>query len=168
MQQRRFDGGRSACYLAGNSEPMRAFFTSVAVLSAPAFAQEVVKLELSADDRMIYSKTSFEVTSGQKVSLVFKNTSTKGEKAMKHNIVLLKPGTPIMAFAPKCLAAAATGYVPTDKESKEKMVGSTKLIAGGQSATLNFVAGEAGEYLFFCSSPGHFDKMHGKIVVKVK
>lgn len=147
---------------------MRSFLTSVAVLSAPAFAQEVVKLELSADDRMVFSKTSFEVTSGQKVSLHFKNTGSKGEKSMKHNIVLLKPGNTVISFAPKCLAAAATGYVPTDKESKDKMVGHTKLISGGQSATLNFVAGEPGEYSFFCASPGHFDKMHGKITVKAK
>jgi azurin len=147
---------------------MRFFLAAIAVLSAPAFAADVMKLELTADDRMMYSKTSFEVTSGQKVSLVFKNTSDKGEKAMKHNVVLLKAGHTVLSFAPKCNAAAATGYVPTDKESKEKMVGHTKLVGGGQSATLNFVAGEPGEYHYFCSSPGHFDKMYGKIVVKAK
>jgi azurin len=48
------------------------------------------------------------------------------------------------------------------------MVGHTRLIGGGQSATLNFVAGEPGEYHYFCSSPGHFDKMFGKIIVKPK
>lgn len=147
---------------------MRAFLVPFALVSAVASAADVVKLELTADDRMVFSKTSFEVVSGQKVSLVFKNTSDKGEKAMKHNVVLLKPGTTIIQFAAKCNAAAATGYVPTDKESKAQMVGSTKLIGGGQSATLNFVAGEPGEYLFFCSSPGHFDKMFGKIIVKPK
>lgn len=147
---------------------MRSFLAALAVLSAPAFAQELVKLELSADDRMVYSKSSFEVTSGQKVSLLFKNTGTKGEKSMKHNVVLLKPGNTVISFAPKCLAAAATGYIPTDKESKEKMVGHIKLLAGGQSGTLNFVAGEPGEYHYFCSSPGHFDKMYGKITVKPK
>lgn len=147
---------------------MRSFLTAAVLLSAPALAQDIVKLELTADDRMIYSKTSFEVTSGQKVSLTFKNTSDKGEKAMKHNVVLLKPGTTVISFAPKCLAAAATGYVPTDKESKDKMVGHIKLVSGGQSGKLNFVAGEPGEYPFFCSSPGHFDKMHGKITVKAK
>jgi azurin len=148
---------------------MRAFLASAVVLaSAVSPAAEVVKLELSADDRMVFSKTSFEVVSGQKVSLVFKNTSTKGEKAMKHNVVLLKPGTTVIQFAAKCNAAAVTGYVPTDKVSKEQMVGSTRLIAGGQTATLNFVAGEPGEYHYFCSSPGHFDKMFGKITVKPK
>jgi azurin len=147
---------------------MRSFLVPFALVSAVASAADVVKLELSADDRMVFSKTSFEVVSGQKVSLVFKNTSDKGEKAMKHNVVLLKPGTTVIQFAAKCNAAAATGYVPTDKDSKAQMVGSTRLIAGGQSATLNFVAGEPGEYHFFCSSPGHFDKMFGKIVVKPK
>jgi azurin len=139
------------------------FFVTVSAQAADA-----VKLELSADDRMVFSKTSFEVISGQKVALVFKNTSTKGEKAMKHNVVLLKPGTTIIAFAVKCNAAAETGYVPVDKESKEQMVGHVKLIGGGQTATLTFTAGEPGEYPFFCSSPGHFDKMKGKITVKAK
>lgn len=147
---------------------MRALLAPFALVSAVASAADVVKLELAADDRMVFSKTSFEVTSGQKVSLVFKNTSDKGEKAMKHNVVLLKPGVTVIQFAAKCNAAAATGYVPTDKESKAQMVGHTRLIGGGQSATLNFVAGEPGEYHFFCSSPGHFDKMFGKIVVKPK
>ena len=131
-------------------------------------AAVVVKLELRADDRMVYSNTTFVVVSGQKVSLVFKNASAKGEKSMKHNVVLLKPGNTVMQFAPKCSAAAASGYVPTDKEAKAQMVGNTKLIGGGESATLNFVAGEPGEYHYFCSSPGHFDKMFGKIIVKAK
>ena len=64
--------------------------------------------------------------------------------------------------------AAETGYIPADKESKDQMVGFIKLTGGGQSGTLTFTAGEPGEYPFFCSSPGHFDKMHGKIVVKAK
>jgi len=148
---------------------MRGFFALILLLvTASAQAADAVKLELSADDRMVFSKTSFEVISGQKVTLVFKNTSTKGEKAMKHNVVLLKPGTTIIAFAVKCNAAAATGYVPVDKESKEQMVGHVKLIGGGQTATLTFTAGEPGEYPFFCSSPGQFDKLTGKITVKAK
>lgn len=147
---------------------MRALLTSLIVLSAPAYAADAVKLELAADDRMVYSKTSFEVVSGQKVTLVFKNTSPRGDKAMKHNVVLLKPGNRIITFAVKCNAAAATGYVPTDKESKEQMVGAIELTGGGETNTLRFIAGEPGEYPFFCSSPGHFDKMQGKIIVKAK
>jgi azurin len=148
---------------------MRGLIASIAlVATVSAQAAEAVKLELSADDRMVFSKTSFEVVSGQKVTLVFKNTGTKGEKSMKHNVVLLKPGTTIVSFAVKCLAAAETGYVPVDKESKELMVGHVKLIGGGQTASMTFTAGEPGEYPFFCSSPGHFDKMQGKIIVKPK
>lgn len=147
---------------------MRALLASLLFAAASAHAADPVKLELSADDRMVYSKTAFEVVSGQKVTLVFKNTSAKGEKSMKHNVVLLKPGTTVIAFAQKCNAAAATGYVPADKESKDQMVGHVKLTGGGQSNTLTFTAGEPGEYPFFCSSPGHFDKMQGKITVKAK
>lgn len=146
---------------------MRALLaTLLLAATASSPAADAVRLELSADDRMVFSKTAFEVTSGQKVTLVFKNTGTKGEKSMKHNVVLLKPGNTIMAFAVKCNAAAASGYVPTDAASKEQMVGHVRLIGGGQTASLSFTAGEPGDYPFFCSSPGHFDKMQGRIIVK--
>jgi azurin len=148
---------------------MRAVLASfLLAATASSHAADSVRLELSADDRMVFSKTTFEVTSGQKVALVFKNNGKKGEKSMKHNVVLLKPGNTIVAFAVKCNAAAATGYVPADPASKEQMVGHVPLIGGGQSATLTFTAGEPGDYPFFCSSPGHFDKMQGKITVKPK
>jgi azurin len=48
------------------------------------------------------------------------------------------------------------------------MVGAIKLTGGGETNTLTFTAGEPGDYPFFCSSPGHFDKMQGKIIVKAK
>lgn len=138
----------------------------IVLFAASAHASDVVKLEITADDRMVYSKTAFEVVSGRKVSLVFKNTSDKGAKAMKHNVVLLQKGVTVMSFAVKCNAAAATGYIPTDEASKKQMIGHTKLLAGGETGAIHFIAGEPGDYLFFCSSPGHFDKMHGKITVK--
>ncbi len=146
---------------------MRHLFAALC-LFATAAASDVVKLEITADDRMVYSKTAFEVVSGQKVSLVFKNTSDKGAKAMKHNVVLLQKGVTVISFAVKCNAAAATGYIPTDEESKKQMIGHTKMLAGGETGTINFIAGEPGDYHFFCSSPGHFDKMFGKITVKPK
>ncbi|TAE77979.1 MAG: hypothetical protein EAZ65_03840 [Verrucomicrobia bacterium] len=145
---------------------MRAFLAPLLFAIATAHAADAVKLELSADDRMVFSPGSFEVTSGQKVTLVFSNKGAKGEKSMKHNVVLLKPGNTIIGFAVKCNAAAASGYVPTDAASREQMVGHVRLISGGQSASLTFTAGEPGDYPFFCSSPGHFDKMQGRITVK--
>lgn len=147
---------------------MRVLLASLLLGAATLQAADAVKLELSADDRMVFSETAFEVTSGQKVTLMFANKGAKGEKSMKHNVVLLKPGNTIIAFAVKCNAAAATGYVPTDEASREQMVGHVRLIGGGQSASLSFTAGEPGDYPFFCSSPGHFDKMQGKITVKPK
>jgi azurin len=147
---------------------MRILLASLLLGAATVQAADPVKLELSADDRMVFSKTAFEVTSGQKVTLVFTNKGAKGEKSMKHNVVLLKPGNTIIGFAVKCNAAAATGYVPADEASREQMVGHVRLIGGGQSASLSFTAGEPGDYPFFCSSPGHFDKMQGRITVKPK
>jgi len=147
---------------------MRVLLASLLLGAATVQAADSVKLELSADDRMVFSKTAFEVTSGQKVTLVFTNKGAKGEKSMKHNVVLLKPGNTIIGFAVKCNAAAATGYVPADEASREQMVGHVRLIGGGQSASLSFTAGEPGDYPFFCSSPGHFDKMQGRITVKPK
>ena len=79
---------------------MRVLLASLLLGAATLQAADAVKLELSADDRMVFSETAFEVTSGQKVTLMFANKGAKGEKSMKHNVVLLKPGNTIIAFSP--------------------------------------------------------------------
>ena len=141
---------------------------AAACLVSPAIAQEK-KIELTGNDQMQYSTKAIEVTAGEKVTLVFKHIGQLPKTAMGHNVVILKPGTPVPTFATKAMQAAATEYIPQDEESKKLIVAHTKLIGGTESDTLTFTApAEAGAYPYICTFPGHFALMQGVLTVKAK
>lgn len=138
-----------------------------AVVAAPcAFAQ--TKLELTGNDQMQFSAKTLEVTSGDQVTLSFKHIGQLPAVAMGHNVVILKAGTSVPAFAGKCATAKDTGYIPQDAESKAAVVAHTKLLGGGESDTITFTAGEPGAYPYICTFPGHFAIMQGVLTVKAK
>ena len=136
--------------------------------SLAAFAQEEVKLEITANDMMQYDKKEFTVTTGQKVTITLKHIGKLPKVAMGHNIVILKPGTAGPAFAMKGMAAAASGYVPQDEDSKKLIVAHSDTIGGGETTTFTFTAGEPGAYPYLCTFPGHFALMNGVMTVKAK
>ena len=147
---------------------MKKFLILAALFAAPLANAAEVKLELTGNDAMQYSAKTLEVTSGDKVTLVFKHIGKLPAAAMGHNVVILKPGTVIPTFAQKAVTAKDAGYVPQDAESKAAIVAHTKLLGGGESETITFTAGEAGAYPYLCSFPGHFAIMQGVLNVKAK
>jgi azurin len=139
----------------------------LAAFISNASAQDA-KIEITGNDQMQYNIKAFEVTEGQKVVLSFKHIGQLPSIAMGHNVVILKSGTAVPAFATKCAPAKDTGYIPQDEESKKEMVAHTKMLGGGESAEITFTAPAAGDYPFICSFPGHFAIMQGVMTVKAK
>jgi azurin len=139
----------------------------LAAFISNASAQDA-KIEITGNDQMQYNIKAFEVTEGQKVILSFKHIGQLPSIAMGHNVVILKSGTAVPAFAAKCAPAKDTGYIPQDEESKKEMVAHTKMLGGGESAEITFTAPAAGDYPFICSFPGHFAIMQGVMTVKAK
>jgi azurin len=133
-----------------------------------AAAQAPLKVEITCNDQMTYNSKGFEVTAGQKVALTLKNVGKIPLKMMGHNLVILKPGTPVPVFAGKAHAEKAKSYIPQDAESRSQMVAHTRLLGGGDSDTITFTLKEPGDYPFICTSPGHFSIMQGVITVKEK
>ena len=83
---------------------------------------------------------------------------------MGHNFVLLKPGTVITEFSIKAAEAGQDAdWIPED--GKDVIV-HTKMIGGGESTAITFMAPEAGTYDFICSFPGHSALMKGKFIVE--
>lgn len=137
--------------------------------SAPlAAAQAPHKVEITCNDQMTYNSKGFEVLAGQKVTLTLKNVGKIPLKMMGHNLVILKPGTPVPVFAGKAHAEKAKDFIPQDAESRNQMVAHTRLLGGGDSDTITFTLKEPGTYPFICTSPGHFSIMQGTITVKEK
>ena len=139
----------------------------LAAFISNASAQDA-KIEITGNDQMQYNIKAFEVTEGQKVVLSFKHIGQLPAIAMGHNVVILKSGTAVPAFATKCAPAKDTEYIPQDEESKKQIVAHTKMLGGGESEEITFTAPAAGDYPFICSFPGHFAIMQGVMTVKVK
>jgi azurin len=58
----------------------------------------------------------------------------------------------------------APEYLPKDQSA---ILAHTKIVGGGESDTVTFTAPDKpGTYPFFCSFPGHFSMMKGKLIVK--
>lgn len=144
---------------------------AIALLTAALFQNAVAqdaKIELTGNDQMQYNVKAFEVTEGQKVVLSFKHIGQLPAIAMGHNVVILKPGTEVPAFATKCAPARDTEYIPQDEESNKQIVAHSKLLGGGESDEITFTAPAPGEYPFICTFPGHFAIMQGVMTVKAK
>jgi azurin len=139
-----------------------------ALVAAPFALAEDVKLELTGNDQMQFSVKALEVTEGQKVTLSFKHIGQLPVVAMGHNVVILKPGTELPAFAAKCAPAKDHGYIPQDEESKALIIAHTKMLGGGESDEITFTAPAPGAYPFLCTFPGHFAIMQGVLTVKAK
>jgi azurin len=139
-----------------------------ALVAAPFALAEDVKLELTGNDQMQFSVKALEVTEGQKVTLSFKHIGQLPVVAMGHNVVILKPGTELPAFAAKCAPAKDHGYIPQDEDSKALIIAHTKMLGGGESDEITFTAPAPGAYPFLCTFPGHFAIMQGVLTVKAK
>lgn len=127
-----------------------------------------VTIEMTGNDQMQYDKKAITVTEGDNVTIKLKHVGKLPKAAMGHNVVILKPGTAMPAFAMKCAPAAANDYIPQDAESKALIVAHTKMIGGGEETSVTFTAPAAGEYPYLCTFPGHFGVMNGKLTVKAK
>lgn len=123
---------------------------------------EDVVLSLSSNDQMQYDKKVLNVKAGQKVTLTLTHTGKMMKTVMGHNFVLLKSGTDVAAFALKAMQAATTEYIP----ESDAIIAHTKLIGGGESDTITFVAPAKGVYHFICSFPGHYAIMKGEFIVE--
>jgi azurin len=121
-------------------------------------------LSIEGNDQMQFDKKELTVKAGQTVTLTLKHSGTMAKAAMGHNWVLLAPGTDVATFAESAVAAGEENdYVPTEGNA---VIAYTKLIGGGETATVEFTAPAAGSYEFICSFPGHWAMMRGTLIVE--
>ena len=123
-------------------------------------------IEVQGSDDMKYDKNLFKVKAGQEVKLTFKNVGKLPKEAMGHNVIILKEGTDVDAFALEALKEKANEYVPQSAEMKNDIIAHTKLLGPGESDSITFTITEPGVYTYICSFPGHHGTMHGQIVVE--
>ena len=134
--------------------------------AAPAASGDC-KATIDSDDAMKYDPKEITVPSSCKqFSITLKHYGKMPAAAMGHNVVIAKTADKDGVLADGAAAKIENNFV---KPNDERVVAHTKLIGGGQEDTLTFdvsklAAGEAYEY--FCSFPGHYAMMNGKLTVK--
>jgi azurin len=121
------------------------------------------QLQIEGTDQMTFNKKELAVPADcTEVQLTLKHTGKMPVTAMGHNWVLTETKD-MQAMATAGMSAGATkDYVKEDP----KVLAHTKLVGGGQSTSVTFPTSKlkkGGDYTFFCSFPGHWAVMKGKL-----
>jgi azurin len=125
-------------------------------------AEKVCKLAISGSDLMQYDKKELEVAGDcTTVELTLTHSGKLPREAMGHNWVLVNtPDLSAVANAGMSAGPANNYITPGDK----KVLASTKLVGGGESATVSFstaILKKGGAYSYLCTFPGHNSAMRG-------
>ena len=123
----------------------------------------VANVTITSNDGMRFDVRKINVLAGQKVRLMLKHTGKLDKKIMGHNVVILKNGVKASAFAVKAASSKDNDYIPN---GTNEVIAHTKMIGGGESTVVEFLAPEKGTYNYICSFPGHFAMMKGKLIVE--
>ncbi len=124
------------------------------------------EVKITANDKMKFDLTAFEVKPGQQVTVTLTNVGTSPKASMGHNFILLKQNTNVQRFLDEGSMHAAQDYIAP--EFANSVIAHTKLLGPGESDTITFTAPFVpGDYVFLCAFPGHYaNGMHGIMTVK--
>jgi len=142
------------------------FAALLSVMAVPAMAAQC-DVTIEGNDAMQFNTKEIVVDkSCDEFTINLVHTGKLPKAAMGHNVVVTK------AADKQAVANDATSAGPTNdylKPNDDRVIAHTKLLGGGEkdSVTFKTAALEAGgDYDFFCSFPGHWAIMSGKVVVK--
>jgi azurin len=134
----------------------------------PAAAGGVRTIDITGGDDMKYSVTTIPAKRGETLRIRLVSKGTLPKAAMAHNVVVLKAGASQIKFANAAGMAAATGYIPAEKDLKDQIIAATGMAGPGETVEATFkVPDAAGKYPYICTFPGHFAAgMRGVLEVK--
>jgi azurin len=127
-------------------------------------AAKTCELSIDGTDAMQFSKQSLAVAADcTEVKLTLKHTGKLPANAMGHNWVLTETSVMQAVATAGMSAGLPNHYVPKDDK---RVLAHTKVIGGGETTSVTFpttALKKGGDYTFFCSFPGHWSVMKGKL-----
>lgn len=115
-------------------------------------------------NQLLFADTTFTVTAGEEVTIVFNNTATSA--AMLHNVVVLDTmdDSVIQQIGQAAIQAGPDKeYVPDDPS----ILAYTPVAKPGETVEVTFTAPEEpGRYRYLCTYPGHYVTMQGAMIVE--
>jgi azurin len=149
------------------SKMMKLMCATGLMFLARVAAADVCQITIEATDQMRFEEQTLPVASDcAEVEVTLRNTGKLPASAMGHDWVLAKTSDVSSVANAGMNAGAANNYqMPGDR----RIIASTKIIGGGESATVRFAIGlldPKESYTYFCSAPGHASIMKGRLVYK--
>ncbi len=141
---------------------------AVILLAMPltAFAK-TCELSITGNDQMQYNKSELVVGAEcDKVKLTLEHVGQLAVEQMGHNWALTKTAVAKPVAQAGSGAGLAKDYLP---EGDDRVIAATDMIGGGETTSVTFDVSSlenGGDYTYFCSFPGHYSIMKGKLVVK--
>lgn len=135
------------------------------LLAALPASARTCALSIGADDAMRFDQAELHVAADcDEVVLSLHHRGTRPVRSMGHNWVLVAAEDLRAVAAAGMRASAAEGYLPRDDA---RVIAATGLIGGGETTTVRFSTRtlvRGGDYRYFCSFPGHWNSMQGRLV----
>jgi len=132
---------------------------------APSAYARVCAVNVDSTDQMTFTQKEIKLAGDcTQVKLTLRHTGKLAATAMGHNWVLTKTAD----YQPVAMAGMrmklSDSYLP---KNDARVLAHTAVIGGGQSTSVTFSTAKlvkGGDYTFFCSFPGHFAMMKGRLI----
>ena len=135
-------------------------------MAGPAWSQNCAAT-VDGNDQLQFSTNEIRVDSGcESFTLTLRHTGTLAANVMGHNWVLTSTSNYMPVATAGMSAGLDNNYVPP---KDDRVLAATKIIGGGEETTISFDPSSlevGGDYTYFCSFPGHYTVMVGKLIVE--
>ncbi len=143
----------------------------LAILGFLLFSNQIFaadcSVDITSDDQMQYNVSEITVLkSCKEFTINMEHIGKLPRTAMGHNVVITKSADKAAVSTDGIAAGIDNDYVKPDDA---RVVAHSKIIGGGEKTSVTFKPTDlkdGEDYDFFCSFPGHFARMTGKIIVK--
>jgi azurin len=144
---------------------MKIFYITAFLLVSHAATAEVCRLTINATDQMRFEQQTLQVDSQcTEVEVTLHNVGKLPANIMGHDWVLAKTADVASVASAGMEAGLTNNYQqPGDK----RIVAATAMIGGGQTSVVKFSTAQLEpdtSYSYFCSAPGHYSIMKGRLV----
>lgn len=130
-------------------------------------AAKTCELNITGNDQLQFNKSELVVEADcDKVKLTLEHVGEMPVEQMGHNWVLAETGDWKELAQAGQSAGLENEYLP---EGDDRVIVHTDMIGGGETTSVTFDVSnleKGGDYTYFCSFPGHWSIMNGKLIVK--
>jgi azurin len=146
---------------------MRTLLVIASLFAAGLAHAQNCSIDLEGNDQVKFDKETITVdASCEAITINLKHVGKLPAEAMGHNVVITATAD-YQAVAQDGLNAGPAGdYLPADDP---RIIAHTEIIGGGETISATFPGNKLeaeGDYTFFCSFPGHWTSMKGRLIVE--